>query len=169
MLTRNGDIAAAEAIAQELARLSPKDTLAQGVRLPTIRAAVELQRGNAAAAIESLRGVRQYELGEGFDTRYVEPFTFVPMYLRGYAYLRTGAAAEAAAEFQKVIDHRGLEPTSPLYPLAYVGLARAYAQSNDREKSRRAYEAFLALWKNADSDIPILKRAKAEYAQLRKP
>ncbi len=90
----------------------------------------------------------------------------MPIYLRGQACLRAGKGTEAAAEFQKILDHRGAAPFSPLYVLAHLGLARAYVLSGDLPKGRRAYEDFLALWKDADPDIPIFQEAKAEYARL---
>ena len=88
-------------------------------------------------------------------------------YLRGQIYLRQKAGNEAAAEFQKILDHRGVEPLSPLYPLAHLGLARASALSGDPAKARREYQDFLALWKDADQDLPILIEAKKEYEQLK--
>jgi tetratricopeptide (TPR) repeat protein len=87
-------------------------------------------------------------------------------YMRGLIYLQAGDAAKAAAEFQRILDHRGASTPSPLYPLAYVQQARAYALSGDQTKARKAYQDFLALWKEADPDIPILREAKAEYARL---
>ena len=86
--------------------------------------------------------------------------------LRGQAYLRAKRATEAAAEFQKTVDHRGINPTGPEQSLAKLGLGRAYVITGDSAKARAAYQDFLALWKDADSDIPILKEAKAEYAKL---
>jgi serine/threonine protein kinase/tetratricopeptide (TPR) repeat protein len=91
---------------------------------------------------------------------------FRPVYVRGLTYLHVGDGEKAAAEFQRIVDHRGLEPTSPLYPLAYVQLARAHAFSGDHVKARKSYQDFLALWKDADPDIPILRKAKTEYARL---
>jgi hypothetical protein len=88
------------------------------------------------------------------------------MYPRGQAQLRAQAGGEAAAEFHRILDHRGLVAVSPFYPLAQLGLARAHALAGDLAKSRKAYQDFFALWKDADPDIPILKQAKAEYAKL---
>jgi len=90
-----------------------------------------------------------------------------PAYVRGLAYLRGGAGTEAMAEFQKIIDHRGVVAISALYPLAHLGLARAAALTGDTAKSRKAYEDFFALWKDADPDIPILQQAKQEYDKLK--
>ena len=95
-------------------------------------------------------------------------FRPAPEYMRGLAYLHVDDGEKAAAEFQRILDHRGLAPISPLYPLAYVQLARAYTLSGDHVKARKAYQDFLALWKDADPDIPILRDAKAEYARLSK-
>jgi hypothetical protein len=91
---------------------------------------------------------------------------FGPSYLRGVAYLRAGDGAYAAAEFGRIIEHRGVHPTSPFYPLAYVERARAHVMENDLAQARRDYETFFALWANADAGIPILRVARAEYAKL---
>jgi len=88
----------------------------------------------------------------------------VPIYLRGQAYLREGKGEEAAAEFERILSHRGIAPTAPVYALAYVGAARAWALAGDKARSRRRYQDFFALWKDADPDIPILKEAQREYA-----
>ena len=156
-----GDLGQAEKLINELAEGFPTDTLLNNVWLPTARSALELHRGNATKAVELLRAAAPYELG-GI------PFGsgFEPTYVRGQAYLRAGAGTEAAAEFQKILDHRGIDPTSPVYPLAHLGLGRAYAQAGNTAEARRAYQDFLALWKDADPDIPILKEAQAEYAKL---
>ena len=93
-------------------------------------------------------------------------FGYAPVYLRGLAYLHAGDGAHAAAEFQRIIDHRGVDPTSVFYPLAYVQQARSYARAGDTAKARAAYERFFDLWKHADPDVPILVDAKREYARL---
>ena len=90
----------------------------------------------------------------------------VPAYLRGMAYLRSKQGTEAAAEFQKVLDHRGALGASPYCALARLGLARTYARTGEAAKARTTYQDFLTLWKDADPDIPILKQAKAEYVKL---
>ena len=89
-----------------------------------------------------------------------------PVYVRGDAYLAAHQSNEAAAEFQKILDHRGLVLNEPIGALAHLGLARAYAMQGDSAKEQGAYQDFLTLWKDADPDIPILKQAKAEYAKL---
>ena len=162
-LARAGDLRKAEALANDLTQNFPADTLVQHYWLPTIRAALELQRKNAARAIELLQAASAYELGTavpGFVT------SLWPVYVRGQAYLVLGDGEAAVTEFQKFIYHRGLVANFPLGALARLGLARAYALQGDTAKARTAYQDFLALWKDADPDIPILKQAKAEYAKL---
>ena len=158
-LAWTGDTVGARKLADDLDERFPKDTVLQERDLPTIRAVIEIQRGNPARAVELLQTAIPYELGSFGGFRAI--------YERGRAYLRLGAGEEAAAEFQKILDHRGVAPLSPQYPLAHLGLARAHALAGDTAGARRAYQDFLALWKDADPDIPILLEAKAEYAQLR--
>jgi serine/threonine protein kinase/tetratricopeptide (TPR) repeat protein len=145
-----GEPSQAQALSDELGKRYPKDTLLNGVWLPTIRAAMELQLGNAGQAIEWLQAASRYE-GAG---------EFWPQYVRGQAYLRLKSGSEAAAEFQKILDHRGEAPLSALYPLAHLGLARASALAGDIGGSRKAYQDFLALWKDADADLPVLIEAR---------
>jgi tetratricopeptide (TPR) repeat protein len=133
----------------------PKDTFVNTIWLPMVRAALGINRGNTEQAIELLREARRFEMGDEVQGR--------PAYVRGLAYLRGGAGAEAMAEFQKIIDHRGVVPVSALYPLAHLGVARGAALTGDIAKSRKAYEDFFALWKDADPDIPILQAARQEY------
>jgi eukaryotic-like serine/threonine-protein kinase len=160
-LARIGQVRSAQALADELDRRFQRNTLMQGYWLPTIRGAIELSRNNPSKALSMLRGM-SYEFS---DT-----LTFLgnlyPAYVRGLAYLDLHRGQEAAAEFQKLLDHRSLVSNSPLGALANLGLARAYSLQRETVKARVAYEAFLALWKNADPDIPVLKQAKAEYAKL---
>jgi eukaryotic-like serine/threonine-protein kinase len=149
----------AQPLMDEMARRFPLSTLLHEVALPVLRAIIELQRGNAKAAVASLEVTAPYQLAPRaayniFSTR-------------GLAQLRLRAGTEAAAQFQKILDHRGIDPLSVLYPLAQLGLARAAALGGDLAASRRAYQDFLALWKDADPDIPVLREARAEYAKLR--
>ena len=133
--------------------------------LPVARSSIALARGNGAEAIELLRPVTGDRYWWGPD----DPSSMdglLPAYLRGKAYLQMRQGKEAAAEFQRFIDHPGIVANSPLGPLARVGLARAYVFQGDVTKARAAYQDFLTLWKDADPDIPILKDAKAEYARL---
>jgi tetratricopeptide (TPR) repeat protein len=131
--------------------------------VPTIRAALELQRGSPRQAIELLQVTRPYELSTPMPLKIV----LYPVYVRGQAYLMQRNGTAAAEEFQKFIDHRGLVANFPLGVLARLGLARSYVLQGNSEKALSAYQDFLALWKDADPDIPILKQAKAEYSKLR--
>ena len=140
----------AHTLAEELAKRFPEDTLSQEVWLPVIRAALSLQRGEAAQAIEQLRNTSRYEAAA----------EFWPQYLRGQAYLKLGQGTEAAVEFQKILDHRGYAPLSVLYPLAQLGLARA-------TQSRKAYSDFFAVWRDADAELPVLLAAKKDSEHLK--
>src|SRR5713101_8053759 len=154
-LAEAGDVTQAEALAAKLDRLRPEDTLNQRVHLPLIRSIIERQRGNAAKAVDLLAPATQYEQGES-----------QVLYYRARAYLAAGQHAKAAAEFEKLIGHRGWFGWGVFAPLAQLGLARAYAMQGDRENSRKAYDDFFTTWKDADPDIPILRQAKAEYKKL---
>ena len=161
-LARAGDTAVAEELATELDQTFPLDTVVQRYWLPAIRAEVALQHRNPNRAIELLEAARATELGQ-------LPLVggcLCPAYLRGEAYLRLHDGSQAAAEYQKFIDHRGVVGNFQWGALARLGLARAYAMQGDTVKSRATYQDFLTLWKEADLDVPILKRAKAEYAKL---
>jgi serine/threonine protein kinase/tetratricopeptide (TPR) repeat protein len=152
-----GEPSQAQPLVDELVKRYPKDTVINGIWLPAIRAAMELQRGNPSQAIQSLEATSRYEAAA----------EFWPQYLRGQAYLRLNLGNEAAAEFQKILDHRGQAPLSPLYPLAHLGLARAAALNGDIDKRRKAYADFFALWKDADNGIPIVVEAMKEYQNLK--
>lgn len=134
-------------------KLYPEDTLINSIWLPAIRAAIELQSGNAEQTIHQLQAATRCEAAA----------EFWPQYLRGLAYLKLRRGAEAATEFQKILDHRGYAPLSPLYPLAHLGLARAAAMAGDSAKSRKSWNEFLAICKEADADLPILIEAKREF------
>jgi eukaryotic-like serine/threonine-protein kinase len=161
-LMRAGDTTQAQKIADDLARKYPEDTIVNSYWLPVVHAIMELNGHNSARALELLRAAQPYELAE--LTPPVGPLS--PVYFRGYAFLAAGQAREAAAEFQKILDHRGIVLNSLLGALAEVGLARALASAGDKAAARTAYQDFLALWNDADPDTPILKEAKAEYAKL---
>jgi len=162
-LARAGDTAGAEKLAAELDKTFPLDTLVQRYWLPTIRAGVALERQDPNRAIELLKVASTIELGLPTNINAY----LCPVYVRGEAYLMLHDGNRAAAEFQKFIDHRGLVANFPWGALARLGLARAYALQGDTAKARAAYQGFLTLWKDADLDIPILKEAKAEYANLK--
>ena len=148
-----GDVAQAEALAAKLDRLYPEDTFQQKVLLPIVRSIIERKRGNSLNAVDLLAPVTQYPNG-------------AVSYHRGQACLAAREYAKAAAEFEKVIDHRGWPEWELFAPLSQLGLAQAYALQGDKDESRKAYDVFFATWKDADPDIPILKQAKVEYAKL---
>jgi eukaryotic-like serine/threonine-protein kinase len=158
VLARTGDARAAQKLASELDKSFPLNTIVQRYRLPTIEAALALQRKDPNRAVELLQVVSPIELGDGGD--------LLPVYLRGQAYLMLHDGNRATAELQKFFDHRGLVGNFPWGALARLGLARAYALQGDTGKAKSAYNDFLTLWKDADPDIPILKEANAEYAKL---
>jgi serine/threonine protein kinase/tetratricopeptide (TPR) repeat protein len=161
-LARIGDTAGAKALAVELRKNYPADTLMNLYWLPTINAAGELTKGNSSAALGDLEATTPYELGK------TETFVnyLYPAYVRGQAYLLAHNGVGAAAEFQKVLDHRGIVLNFVTGALAHLQLGRAYAMSGDTAKARTAYQDFLTLWKGADPDVPVLSQAKAEYAKL---
>jgi ATP/maltotriose-dependent transcriptional regulator MalT len=165
VLARVGDCAQAVKLQDQLDRMAPLHTMFQAYWLPTVRAALALNCGSDQRAIELLESASAYELGQPLQFQFHA--TLYPVYVRGEAYLKTGQGALAAAEFQKVIDHRGALVNFPLGALAHLQLGRAYALSGDTAKARAAYQDFLTLWKDADSDIPVLKAAEAEYAKLK--
>ena len=152
-----GETRIAQELADEMRKYNPHSTLANAVWAPVVRAAIELQRGAPDQAIQTLQPTGSLE----------QVALFWPTYLRGQAYLRRKSGAEAMIEFQKIIDHRGLDPDAPLWPLARLGLARAAALTGDVSRSRLAYQEFLGLWNNADPDLPVLNDAKQEYAKLK--
>jgi serine/threonine protein kinase len=160
---RAGDSARAQKMADELANSWPMHTMLNGHWLPTIRATIEMNRAQPAAAIELLQAATVYELGSPVP----ESGTLYPVYVRGQAHLLSKHGSEAAAEFQKFPDHRGIVLNYPLGALAHLGLARAYVLQGDTAKARGAYQDFFNLWKDADPDIPILIAAKSEYAKLK--
>jgi len=152
-----GDSRSAEMLIEEMQKESPQDTLLNFIWIPTIKAVLKIHTGHAGEAIELLHAATTYEPGTA---------TIPAIYVRGWACLETKSGREAAAEFQKIIDHRGVNPFSPFYPLSHLGLGRAYALMGDAPKARKSYEDFFAIWKDADPDIPILIQAKKAYAQL---
>jgi len=149
----------ASRLAVDLGKRFPEDTVAQFQYLPMIHAALALRSGAAGKAIEALTLAGPYEMGT-YGILY-------PAYLRGEAYLAAKQGVAAEIEFQKVLDHPGVVIDDPIGALAHLGLGRAYALAGDSAKAKTAYQDFLALWKNADPDIPILRQAKAEYAKLK--
>ena len=126
-----------------------------------------LNRGEPARAIELLQTNVPHELAVPGIDYYFFFGGLYPVYVRGLAYLAAHQGAEAAAEFQKILDHRGIVVSDPIGALAHLQLARAYAMAGDTAKAKAAYQDFLDLWKEADTDVPIYKEAKAEYARLK--
>lgn len=156
-LAMAGNAVRAQSLANDLARRFPENTALRFSDMPTIQARLALSRNDPAKAIEFLQDAEPYELGMG---------RLYPAYVRGEAYLAAHRGSEAAGEFQKILDHRGIVGDSVIGALAHLQIGRAYALQGDTAKARAAYTDFLTLWKDADADIPILKQAKAEYARL---
>ena len=152
-----GDADQAQPLMDEISKRFPNYTLVNIVYWPLNHALIAARHGDPARAVQLLEPALRYELVGNFW----------PQYFRGKAYLSLHKGAEAAAEFQKILGHRGWAPRSALYPLAYVGFAQAAVMNGDTAKARKAYEDFFLLWKDADSDIPILIEAKKEYEKLK--
>jgi tetratricopeptide (TPR) repeat protein len=162
-----GDTAQLEARADDLEKYFPEDTFVKFTYAPVLRALVALRHGKPAESVERLEIARQYELAP--NSLNFTNFYFGGLhsaYVRGEAFMAGHRLAEAASEFQKILDHRGIVGADPIGVLAHLQLARVFVLSGDKAKAKTAYEAFLALWKDADPDIQILKSAKAEYDRL---
>ena len=158
-----GQTAEAEKLAAETSKLFPNGTIWNLVQLPEIRAAIALSRDQPGKSVELLEPASPYERA------YLDA-----VYLRGLAYLRLRKGAEAAAEFRKILDHKGVNWASSwrhpywaqFYSLSYLGMARGFAIAGDTAKAQKAFQDFFELWKDADADLPILQQAKAEYAKV---
>jgi eukaryotic-like serine/threonine-protein kinase len=155
-LARLGESGQAKSYIDAYVKQYPTDAFAQKVSVPMVLAQIEMKRGNPGRAVELLEPARPLEAGENGG--------YGPAYDRGEAYLQMRDGSKAAAEFQKIVDHRGLDPFD--FSMATLGLARAYALQGDMAKARAKYQDFLAQWKDADPDVPLLKQAKGEYARL---
>jgi len=155
-----GDITQAHKLAEDLAKRFPQDTIAQFHYLPTIRAAIALGQKAPAKAIADLQVAYPYELA-------TTSLTLYPAYVRGQAYLAGHQGVAAEAEFQKILDHHGLASNNIIGPIARLGLSRARAVAGDKPGARKAYQDFFVLWQHADTDLPIVQQAKAEYTRLR--
>jgi predicted Zn-dependent protease len=160
-LAVSGHLEPARAIVDELSKKFPDDTVLNLSALPTIEAAIHLRRNDPARAVQVLQKASSIELG-------YTPVEMYCVYFRGDALLRLGRGTDAAAEFQKILDHPGVVINSPVTPLAHLGMARARVLEGDNTKARAKYEYFLNLWKDADPDIPVYRQAKAEYAKLKR-
>jgi eukaryotic-like serine/threonine-protein kinase len=161
LLAQTGDAARSQKMAEELVRQQPTDMLLNKVWVPTAQAFTDLQRNQPAQAVARLEVAAPYELGSGPGTA-----GYSINYARGEAFLRLKQGAKAAAEYQKILGHRGVDPLDVAYNLSHLGLGRAYALEGNTAQAKTAYQDFFAAWKDADPDIPILKQAKAEYARL---
>jgi eukaryotic-like serine/threonine-protein kinase len=164
-LARAGDSDRAQKMTDDLQKESPLNTMINGYWVPTIRAAVELNRNSPSKAIQVLEAVAPYELGNPVPAPEFGGMLY-PVYLRGQAYLMLRQGGAAAAEFQKYVEHRSVVNSCPLGALARLGLARAYVLQGNIAKAKTAYQDFLTLWNDADRDIPIFIAAKSEYANL---
>jgi eukaryotic-like serine/threonine-protein kinase len=158
-----GESAEAGRLADDLNKRFPEDTIVKFEYLPMIRGAQLLPTRDSGQAAEALAASAPYELGE---TNPSFTFALYPVYLSGEALLAAKRGAEAVADFQKILDHSGVVGNEPIGALAHLGLGRAYVLAGDNAKAKTAYEDFLALWKDADPDVPILKKANDEYSQL---
>jgi tetratricopeptide (TPR) repeat protein len=166
-LAFSGASSRSEALAEDLVKRFPEDTFVSFTYAPVLRAAAALARGKPTDSVERLEIARRYELAvNGLNFPLFHAGGLHSAYVRGQAFTAAHRYAEAAAEFQKILEHRGIVGTDPIGPLAHLQLGRVFALSGDKIRAKAAYEAFLTLWKDADPAIPILKSAKAEYARL---
>src|SRR5262249_22517524 len=148
----------AQSLIEEIKRRYPLDLIANKVYVAVVQALLDSSRNKDAAAIQELQAAVPYELGPAHN--------FLPIYARGLVYLRAKDGAQAQAQFKRILSYRSLGAIAPTYAASYLGLARAYGVSGDAAQSRKAYQDFLALWKDATPDIPIYNQARAEYAKL---
>jgi eukaryotic-like serine/threonine-protein kinase len=155
-LALSGDAKGAQPFCEQIALRVPRGTAAHGRVLPLLRAAINLARGDARAALLALERAAPFE----------RIAAFWPQYLRGQAHLLLRNGADASADFQAIIDHRARGILSPLYPLAHLGLARARVLADDTDGGRKAYQDFFAIWKDADPDVPLLQEARREFQML---
>jgi tetratricopeptide (TPR) repeat protein len=151
-----GDVAFAEHYLEEQSSKGNSGTHMAYVKLPLLRSVLATEQGRPLDAVAALEPARPYEMAN-----YIVPTQ------RAAAYLKAGRPDLAVPEYQKILANPGIDPLSPLYPLAHLGLARAYAMENNQAASRREYEKFFDMWKNADADVPVLKQARAEYSRLK--
>ena len=162
-LARSGETAQAKALADELEKNYPSETVLKVYWLPTVRAALDLEANDSTKALESLEAAAPYELGE---PQQFQLGTMYPVYVRGLAYLAAHNGTAAAGQFQRILDHPGIVVNFPTAVLAHLQLGRACAMAGDGAKAKAAYQDFFNLWTEADPDVPILKEARAEYAKL---
>jgi len=162
-----GNSSRAQATADDMEKRFPEDTSVKFSYLPVLRAVLALNRDQPSRAIELLEEATPYELGTPRSNLQGFFGALYPVYIRGEAYLAAGEGTEAVAEFQKILDHRGIVISDVIGALAHLQLGRAYAVAGDKVKAKFAYQNFLNLWKDADLNIPVLEQARTEYAKLR--
>ena len=165
-LALSGDSSGSQKLAEDLARRFPEDTPVQFEYLPTLRALFALDDKAPSDAIERLQTALPYDLAMPGTAFFAKFGGLYPAYVRGQAYLEAWRGREAAVEFQKVLDHRGIVLADPIGALAHLQLGRALVLLGESDRARSAYQEFLTLWKDADPDIPVLKQASTEYAKL---
>jgi tetratricopeptide (TPR) repeat protein len=165
-LALSRDSLGSKELADDLERRFPEDTAVRFSYLPTLRARLALNHGDTSKAIELLQVAAPHELGAPRSSIHGLFGALYPVYVRGEAYLAAHQGAEAATEFQKILDHRGIMVSDPIRALAHLQIGRAYAMQGDSAEAKAVYQDFLTLWRDADPDIPILQQAKAEYAKL---
>jgi eukaryotic-like serine/threonine-protein kinase len=166
-LALSGGSSRSEALADDLAKRFPEDTFVKFTYAPVLRASAALGRGKPADSVERLESARRFELAaNGLNFPQFNLGGLHSAYVRGEAFMAERHYTEAAAEFQKVLDHRGIVGMDPIGALARLQLGRTFALSGDKGKAKAAYQDFLKLWGDADRDIPIFRQAKAEYADL---
>jgi tetratricopeptide (TPR) repeat protein len=165
-LALSGGFSGPQTLAADLERRFPEDTSVRFSYLPVLRARLALNHGDASLALTLLQAAIPHELGVTRSSVSALFGALYPVYVRGEAYLALRQGAEAAREFQKILDHRGIVVSDPIGAMARLQIGRAFAMAGDKTKARAAYQDFLTLWKDADPDIPILKQAKSEYARL---
>jgi serine/threonine protein kinase/tetratricopeptide (TPR) repeat protein len=166
-LALSGDSSRSQPLADDLEKRFPEDTFVKFTYVPVLRALAALEHSKPADSVERLQIALRYDLaGNGLNFSHLYLGGLHSAYVRGEAFRAARQYVEAAAEFQKILDHRGIVGADPIGVLAHLQLGRAFALSGDKTKAKAAYNAFLALWKNADPDVPVLKSAKAEYERL---
>jgi len=163
VLAMIGDSNGAQKVIADLNKRFPDSTFLRIWAVPSVQGLLALRSGNSNGAIEALNGISSYEMCVPLNGTL---FTMLPVYLRGQVYLAAHRPQDAAAQFQLILDHAALAANTPVVSLAHLGLARAYALGGDTTKAKTEYQDFLALWKDADPALPILKEAKSEYAKL---
>jgi tetratricopeptide (TPR) repeat protein len=165
-LELSGEASESQRLAADLEKRFPEDTPVQFEYLPTLRALSSLAHGASLAAVEQLQAAVPYDLAMPGTAFFAKFGGLYPAYVRGEAYLAAGRGQEAAEEFRKVLSHRGIVMADPIGALAHLQMGRAYVLAGDKSKARSAYREFLTIWKDADTDIPLMKHASTEYAKL---